>query len=90
MKNNFEIDRGCLFTIAFFPALLFLRSIGFIFGPVTLICGFWREIFNEKIASWLEPFFMHQKTDTCIIVGAGSGLSASLARLFEVTTWTLY
>ena len=26
---------------------------------------------------------MHQKTDTCIIVGAGSGLSASLARLFR-------
>ena len=28
---------------------------------------------------------MHQKTDTCIIVGAGSGLSASLAKLFELT-----
>ena len=26
---------------------------------------------------------MHKKTDTCIIVGAGSGLSASLARLFR-------
>jgi hypothetical protein len=28
LKNNFELDGGFLFTIAFLPALLFLRSIG--------------------------------------------------------------